>query len=646
MAEINIKINTGNSDKELASLVKQLQQVQSQAQGVQSQGSGLSNFFNSSLTGSIGNAAKAVAGLGAGFLAISSIKSFFGNAIEESIQNEQALNRLSQALKATGSFSEGAVENFKNFADQLQATSLHQGDAILQNIALAKAMGASNSQAQQLVQAAAELSATFGGSLEDNTEKLGKALNGNLGKLAQTIPELKNFTAEQLKAGAATEFINSKFSGAAASQINGYAGSLNTLGDAWRDLQQKIGDVITQSTITEDAIGGVANIINFFSRQIDNLNFLLGDGEISMSQYTKAIDDQKIKLQELSVAMVQVAMARANDGLATAEDVKKWEDSTFAILENLDALEKAQAKMLDNKDPNKNKRGGSAVDEEARKAQEELNNKIYDANADAWKAEQELKAQQQLADAEAQAINDQQRLEALHNFNLEQIRINEEYANIKNVSLGNEQLTTLANEKANSEAKLAIFKSEIDKKKNLQKFEEAQNKSRVQDQRSTLSTIASLANSNNDKLAAIGKAAAITQIAIDTPVAISKALAAFPPPFNFAAAGAVGIAMAAQAAQIAGVQLEDGGRPDGMGRLPGSSVRGDIHPFWGNAGEVVLNQKEVRVLRENFGGGFNSLITTEILQSINNKIGTPPVVMISGTILNEELTRINSLRLA
>jgi hypothetical protein len=81
----------------------------------------------------------------------------------------------------------------------------------------------------------------------------------------------------------------------------------------------------------------------------------------------------------------------------------------------------------------------------------------------------------------------------------------------------------------------------------------------VANRASTLATISSLQNSNNKALAFAGKAAGITQIAIDTPVAIGKALAAFPPPFNFAAAGAVGAAMAAQAARIGGVQLAEGG---------------------------------------------------------------------------------------
>lgn len=99
--------------------------------------------------------------------------------------------------------------------------------------------------------------------------------------------------------------------------------------------------------------------------------------------------------------------------------------------------------------------------------------------------------------------------------------------------------------KAGSNARTAIFQKEME--------------ARLQAQKSTLQTIAGMQNSSNATLAAIGKAAALTQIAIEAPVAVAKALSAFPPPFNFVAAAAVGAAMAAQAAQVAGIQLAEGG---------------------------------------------------------------------------------------
>lgn len=56
-------------------------------------------------------------------------------------------------------------------------------------------------------------------------------------------------------------------------------------------------------------------------------------------------------------------------------------------------------------------------------------------------------------------------------------------------------------------------------------------------------------------LAAIGKAAAVTQATIDGVLAVQKALASAPPPANYALAAAVGVATAANIAQIMSTNL-------------------------------------------------------------------------------------------
>lgn len=143
-------------------------------------------------------------------------------------------------------------------------------------------------------------------------------------------------------------------------------------------------------------------------------------------------------------------------------------------------------------------------------------------------------------------------------------------------------------------------------------IEKKASEDRIQNRKDTFSTIASLSSANNKTLASIGKAAGITQIAIDTPVAVSKALAAFPPPFNFVAAGLVGAAMAAQAARIAGVAFADGGI------VPGNSFSGDQVQARLNSGEMVLNKKQQANLFDmaNSGGGgqviqVNNVITLD-----------------------------------
>nr|WP_314437617.1 tape measure protein [uncultured Brevundimonas sp.] len=100
-------------------------------------------------------------------------------------------------------------------------------------------------------------------------------------------------------------------------------------------------------------------------------------------------------------------------------------------------------------------------------------------------------------------------------------------------------------------------------------------------------TLAELQDSSNKELAAIGKAAAIAQATMDGYVAVQKALASAPPPFNYALAAAVGVVAAANVAKIAG--MADGGQVQGVG-----GPRQDNQLRWLSVGEHVINAKSAK----------------------------------------------------
>lgn len=121
---------------------------------------------------------------------------------------------------------------------------------------------------------------------------------------------------------------------------------------------------------------------------------------------------------------------------------------------------------------------------------------------------------------------------------------------------------------------------------NRAKIEQAKNTAIINQSSSFFGIMATLSQSGNKKLAAIGKAAAMAQATIDGYLAIQKALAAFPPPFNFIAAGVVGVATAANVSRIAGIGYSGGGYT-GAGGV--NEYAGDVHK-----GEVVWSQADIR----------------------------------------------------
>ena len=116
------------------------------------------------------------------------------------------------------------------------------------------------------------------------------------------------------------------------------------------------------------------------------------------------------------------------------------------------------------------------------------------------------------------------------------------------------------------------------RKEVLQKFEEDKEAEKFATIQDTLSRISTLQSSNNKTLVAVGKAAAIAQIAISTSVGAMRAFEQLGP-FGAPAAALIIAAGAVQAANVAGVKLADGGivpdTPGGINAIIGEGGRSE-----------------------------------------------------------------------
>jgi len=267
-------------------------------------------------------------------------------------------------------------------------------------------------------------------------------------------------------------------------------------------------------------------------------------------------------------------------------------------------------------DRNKNAVKEAPVDDASLAKQTELNNAILDLDNQFMLAKNQAEFENDLVRGEYLTGRNASDLEQLASFELTKSELVYQAALNSNEAIKNADEQALANKKALGERELRDLAINAKSKNEIDKMT-------IQNRKDTLATISTLSSSSNKELAAIGKAAGITQIAIDTPVAISKAMAAFPPPFNFVAAGLVATAMAAQAARIAGV----GGFENG-GFIPGKSFSGDKLTANVNSGEAVLNSGQQRNFMKlaNGDGGNNSGVMAAI-EALGNKIQNMTIVV-------------------
>jgi hypothetical protein len=133
----------------------------------------------------------------------------------------------------------------------------------------------------------------------------------------------------------------------------------------------------------------------------------------------------------------------------------------------------------------------------------------------------------------------------------------------------------------------------------VQKFEDKNQKERVNSLKSTFGDISALQRSSNKDAFRIGKAAAIGQATIDGILAVQRALGAAPPPVNFILAGLVGAAQAANLASIASQQ------PPSFqfgGIVGGQPSNADNQVITAASGEVVLNRNQQTELFNQLNG--------------------------------------------
>ena len=180
--------------------------------------------------------------------------SAFSSFIDAANESEASLQKLNVSMRTAGDYSEKSLKSFQDFAKVTQAQTGIDDDLIIKNIALAKSFGFTNEEAIKVNKAAVELSAVTGQDLTSSIETLNAAYSGNIKGLSKMFPELRSFTREQLAAGAATEFFNSRFAGTAESLSNTFAGALQKSSVAFSDLKETIGGFITNNPQVVTAI--------------------------------------------------------------------------------------------------------------------------------------------------------------------------------------------------------------------------------------------------------------------------------------------------------------------------------------------------------------------------------------------------------
>ena len=262
--------------------------------------------------------------LGAGAL-VAGIKSATDAFAEQELAErklEQALGRTSQALL--------------NQASALQKQSTSGDEAIIAQQAYLASIGLTEEQIKEMIPVALDLAAATGMTLEGAVRNTAKTLSGLTGELGESVPQLRNLTAEQLKAGEGVKVLGELFAGQAKTESEALTGRITQMTMAIGDAAQSIGELLAP------AIVGIADTITFFAEGAQKfIDFLTGatlssadalgimsdlQHEIFMLEngFTKlSQNDIENRLAELGVVIDSAGMSLGNMSLQVEKNNKQ-----------------------------------------------------------------------------------------------------------------------------------------------------------------------------------------------------------------------------------------------------------------------------------------------------------------------------------
>ncbi len=170
----------------------------------------------------------------------------------------QAETRLLTALKGREDIQRRLMEQ----AAELQSRSTFGDEEVIAQQAYLASLGMTERQINDVIEASAQLSTATGMTLESAVKNLAKTYGGLTGELGESIPALKNLTAEQLKSGEAVKYILENYQGYAEAAAQSGSGSMRQLKNQLGDLAEQLGMILMPAL--QKIVGWISNMVTWF----------------------------------------------------------------------------------------------------------------------------------------------------------------------------------------------------------------------------------------------------------------------------------------------------------------------------------------------------------------------------------------------
>lgn len=280
--------------------------------------------FNQKAGQQLGSLAKSFAKVGAAAAAAgTAIASVIGvKAIRAAQVQEDAVNALNSALLITKNAGLDASEGIQRFASELQQTTRFGDEVILQNAALIQSLGDLDEQGlKRATRATADLATALRIDLNTAAVLVGKAAAGEVGSFSRYGLSIQKAGSNAETFARALDAIEQKFGGAAQRDVLTFSGATDQLSNAFGDLFEEVGFIITQNPKFVKAIKATTGIfvdagknINSFAESFDAFEAITN----GLVNFNDAMINYVISPFELAFNVVQVVQSGINTFVASA----------------------------------------------------------------------------------------------------------------------------------------------------------------------------------------------------------------------------------------------------------------------------------------------------------------------------------------
>lgn len=200
------------------------------------------------ISGAISTAFAPLAAVMIGLEGLHKVMGFLESSADVFIQYQEKLHSLEAAVESQG----GKWEEFKvqvlATADALKQSTRFSGGEVINALTVMTNMGNNYKDALNNVGLVADFAAAKNMDLEKAATLLGRAMAGNIGRLAMYLPQIKQLSKEEQDWAHVRQIVNDSFGGRAVQLAGSYADQIEILKNNWAGTKKMIGEAILSMT--------------------------------------------------------------------------------------------------------------------------------------------------------------------------------------------------------------------------------------------------------------------------------------------------------------------------------------------------------------------------------------------------------------